>query len=193
MATNIPSSVDLCSIPAGPPPDGVVSNFVYLVDLTKETLGVSIVFAVLASVFVAGRIIWNWRKMALADYMTMAALILTVAYDAVVAALVTPFSASVKSKVGASTVISSFITRIRGSTGDSTPMRGDAQSGPTWQKQPIQGRRKNSFYYELGDSVLNTTVIVEAEDVLDRPTVPGIIDENGILKTTQGLQESRDV
>ncbi|KAI1821341.1 hypothetical protein F4861DRAFT_542038 [Xylaria intraflava] len=59
------------------------------------------------------------------------------------------------------------------------------------QPEGARARRQNAFYYELDDSVLNTTVDVGVDDT---PGRPGAIDEeSGIIKTMKVLQESHAI
>ncbi|TGJ78260.1 hypothetical protein E0Z10_g10498 [Xylaria hypoxylon] len=86
MASQIPPGADLCLLPSGPPPDGVMPNFVDPIDLSKQTLILSILLTVISSIFVTGRIIAHWRKMALADYLTILGFALTTSYSAIITA-----------------------------------------------------------------------------------------------------------
>ncbi|KAI5857354.1 hypothetical protein GGS23DRAFT_345533 [Durotheca rogersii] len=83
----LPPGVDLCSIPAGVPPDGVVPNFVDPVDASVETLVAGSVLTAISTIFVLGRLYVNRTHMKLADYLTILAFVLSTAYSGLVMAV----------------------------------------------------------------------------------------------------------
>ncbi|KJZ69549.1 hypothetical protein HIM_11062 [Hirsutella minnesotensis 3608] len=84
MSSTIPPGVDLCSIPAGKPPAGVVPNLVDPVNLSVETLAVGSVLTALSLIFLAGRLRANWNRMKLADYFSIAGFVLRTGYTGII-------------------------------------------------------------------------------------------------------------
>ncbi|EQL03605.1 hypothetical protein OCS_00685 [Ophiocordyceps sinensis CO18] len=77
MATN--SSVDLCKVPAAPAPPGLQSNFDNPTTLAPVLMAVMIILVVWAVSFTAARFYINIRRLKLADYFNLLALVLLVA------------------------------------------------------------------------------------------------------------------
>lgn len=62
------SGIDLCQYPALTAPNGITSNFVDpSSDLAPTLIGITAVMAALGALFMAGRLVHNWRKLHIAD------------------------------------------------------------------------------------------------------------------------------
>lgn len=61
------AAVDYCSIPARTPPEGQTTNLIDPVNLSIETLSLGPVLEMLTVVFLCGRLLMNWKKLARAD------------------------------------------------------------------------------------------------------------------------------
>jgi hypothetical protein len=84
MASDLPA-VDLCLIPAGPVPHGHHSNFEHPSSLTPVKMAVVSLLIFWAVVFTSGRIYVNIRKLSLADYFALIALVLAISVFALLA------------------------------------------------------------------------------------------------------------
>ncbi|KAH6653324.1 hypothetical protein BKA67DRAFT_569192 [Truncatella angustata] len=84
---SIPPGTDLCSIPAGPVPDGMTPNFIDPPDLSTATLVVGGVLTALSTTLVVGRLCNAWGHMKLADYLTIFGFILSTSYTGIVMAM----------------------------------------------------------------------------------------------------------
>lgn len=60
-------SIDLCQVPAGPPPDGTTSNFENPTTLTPAFMSMTGITVAIALIFTAARLHVNFRKLTLAD------------------------------------------------------------------------------------------------------------------------------
>ncbi|KAL6806622.1 hypothetical protein GGI42DRAFT_321698 [Trichoderma sp. SZMC 28013] len=80
----IPPGVDLCQIPASPPPPGVVPNFVDPESLAGALIAVSAVMLTWSTIFLAARMWMNWRNLKLADYFAIIAGVLNGAYTGLI-------------------------------------------------------------------------------------------------------------
>ncbi|KAI5866711.1 hypothetical protein GGS23DRAFT_615277 [Durotheca rogersii] len=76
-------SVDLCTIPAGVPPDGV-SNFIDPPSLGPAVVAVGVVLCVISTVFSAGRLYVNRDTMHSADYFTLLGCLTNITYTGVI-------------------------------------------------------------------------------------------------------------
>lgn len=70
--------IDLCQVPAGPPPPGVVPNFDNPTSLAPVKMAITSILVAWGIVFTAGRFYVNTRRLSLADYLTLFALILAI-------------------------------------------------------------------------------------------------------------------
>lgn len=69
---------DLCLVPAGPPPPGVEPNFVDPTSLAPVKMAITSILVAWGIIFTAGRFYVNLRKLSLADYLTLFALVLAI-------------------------------------------------------------------------------------------------------------------
>jgi len=67
MADQLPPDLDLCAIPSGPPPPGVVPNLVDPVNLRSSIIAVSAVMTAWSAIFTFARLYNNKDKLKWAD------------------------------------------------------------------------------------------------------------------------------
>jgi hypothetical protein len=84
MASDLPA-VDLCLVPAGPVPHGHHSNFEDPTSLTPVKMAVASLLIFWAVIFTSGRIYVSIRKLSLADYFALVALVLAISVFALMA------------------------------------------------------------------------------------------------------------
>ncbi|RFU81869.1 hypothetical protein TARUN_332 [Trichoderma arundinaceum] len=87
MTSQLPPGTDLCQIPAGVPPPGVVPDLTSSAPLAPATIAVSTVLTTLSVVFTVGRIWTNIHKLKAADFFAIIALALNGAYTGLVLAM----------------------------------------------------------------------------------------------------------
>ncbi|RYP34521.1 hypothetical protein DL767_004233 [Monosporascus sp. MG133] len=79
-------SIDLCTVPAGLPPEGVLPNLNNPESLGPTVIGVGVVLCVISTVFTVGRLYTNWKKMHSADWFTLVACVINIIYTGVICA-----------------------------------------------------------------------------------------------------------
>ncbi|KAI0003883.1 hypothetical protein F4779DRAFT_630576 [Xylariaceae sp. FL0662B] len=81
---SLPPNVDLCTIPAGEPPNGKVSNLIDPDTLAPATISICTILTVWAVLFAIVKLYLNWRKLSVADYFTAIAAVLTITYTGLI-------------------------------------------------------------------------------------------------------------